>query len=228
MTLLVVADAARHPALLPRCRGAAAAETIALAASLLVLGASFFVTDGAQTVAGGALRGLNDTRVPLLFSAVSFWVVGFATAYTLAFLARMEAVGIWTELGRIPNLSQIGLHADAALNAMRDAGIGPKDIDGIATAGETPVTMAHYLGITPEWVDGTAVGGCSFMSMSATPPRRSRGLCKTVLITHGESGRSGVARHARSWRRTACKASSSCRTGRSARRPCSRSRCCAT
>ena len=55
-----------------------------------------------------------------------------------------------TELGRIPNLSQIGLHADAALNAMKDAGIGPKDIDGIATAGETPVTIAHYLGITPE------------------------------------------------------------------------------
>ena len=68
-----------------------------------------------------------------------------------------------TELGRIPNLSQIGLHADAALNAMKDAGFGPKDIDGIATAGETPVTIAHYLGITPKWVDGTAVGGCSFM-----------------------------------------------------------------
>src|SRR4051812_35640423 len=68
-----------------------------------------------------------------------------------------------TELGRITNLSQIGLHADAALNAMKDAGIGPKDIDGVATAGETPVTIAHYLGITPRWADGTAVGGCSFM-----------------------------------------------------------------
>jgi hypothetical protein len=42
------------------------------------------------------------------------------------------------------------------------AGIGA-DIDGIATAGETPVTVAHYLGLTPKWVDGTAVGGCSFM-----------------------------------------------------------------
>ena len=68
-----------------------------------------------------------------------------------------------TELGRIPNMSQIRLHADAALNAMADAGLGAADIDGIATAGETPVTIAHYLGITPKWVDGTAVGGCSFM-----------------------------------------------------------------
>jgi len=38
------------------------------------------------------------------------------------------------------------LHADAALNAMADAGLKPADIDGIATAGETPVTVAHYLG----------------------------------------------------------------------------------
>ena len=64
-----------------------------------------------------------------------------------------------TELGRIPGLSQIGLHADAALNAMQDCGLTPKDIDGIATAGETPTTVAHYLGLTPRWVDGTAVGG---------------------------------------------------------------------
>ena len=68
-----------------------------------------------------------------------------------------------TRLGVIPDMSQIQLHADAALNAMADAGLKPADIDGIATAGETPVTVAHYLGLTPKWVDGTAVGGCSFM-----------------------------------------------------------------
>ena len=68
-----------------------------------------------------------------------------------------------TKLGVIPDMSQIQLHADAALNAMADCGLKPKDIDGVATAGETPVQIAHYLGITPTWVDGTAVGGCSFM-----------------------------------------------------------------
>ncbi|MBV9554403.1 MAG: thiolase, partial [Alphaproteobacteria bacterium] len=100
-----------------------------------------------------------------------------------------------TELGKIPELSQIGLHADAALNAMKDAGLGPKDIDGIATAGETPVTLAHYLGITPKWVDGTAVGGCSFMiHVRHAAAAIEAGLAKTVLITHGESGRSGVGR----------------------------------
>src|SRR5215471_13700816 len=100
-----------------------------------------------------------------------------------------------TELGRIPGLSQIGLHADAALNAMKDAGLTPKDIDGVATAGETPTTIAHYLGITPRWVDGTAVGGCSFMiHVRHAAAALESGLCKTILITHGESGRSGVAR----------------------------------
>src|SRR5438094_677865 len=98
-----------------------------------------------------------------------------------------------TELGRIPNLSQIGLHADAALNAMKDAGLTPQDIDGVATAGETPVTIAHYLGITPKWVDGTAVGGCSFMiHVRHAAAALESGLCRTVLITHGESGPYGI------------------------------------
>src|SRR3974377_1383997 len=64
-----------------------------------------------------------------------------------------------TKLGVIPDMSQIQLHADAALKAMADAGLKRADIDGIATASETPVTVAHYLGLTPKWVDGTAVGG---------------------------------------------------------------------
>lgn len=99
-----------------------------------------------------------------------------------------------TELGVLPGLSQIQIHADAALNAMKDAGLKPGDIDGIATAGETPVTVAHYLGITPTWVDGTAVGGCSFMiHVRHAAAAINEGLCKTVLITHGESGKSRIA-----------------------------------
>ena len=68
-----------------------------------------------------------------------------------------------TEMGRIPDVSGIGLHADAALNTLKDAGLKPSDIDGVATAGASPVELAHYLGITPTYADGTSVGGCSFM-----------------------------------------------------------------
>jgi acetyl-CoA acetyltransferase len=100
-----------------------------------------------------------------------------------------------TQLGKLPHTSQIQLHADAALNALKDAGLTPRDIDGIATAGETPVTLAHYLGITPTWVDATNVGGCSFMlHVRHAAAAINEGLCKTVLITHGESGRSNVGR----------------------------------
>jgi acetyl-CoA acetyltransferase len=98
-----------------------------------------------------------------------------------------------TRLGKIPDVSVIGLHADAALNAMADAGLKPSDIDGVATAGESPVSIAHYLGITPTWADGTSVGGCSFMlHVRHAAAAINEGLCKTVLITHGESGRSRV------------------------------------
>ena len=43
-----------------------------------------------------------------------------------------------TEMGVIPGLSELRLHADAALNAMADAGLAAADIDGIASAGEAP------------------------------------------------------------------------------------------
>lgn len=99
-----------------------------------------------------------------------------------------------TKLGVIPDMSQIMLHADAALNAMADAGLKPADIDGIACVGPMmPQQIAHYLGITPKWVDGTAVGGCSFMlHVRHAAAAISAGYCRTVLITHGESGRSRV------------------------------------
>ena len=66
-----------------------------------------------------------------------------------------------TELGRIPELSQIQLHADAALNALADAGLKPSDVDGVASAGEMPTNIADYLGIVPTWVDGTMVGAAA-------------------------------------------------------------------
>lgn len=99
-----------------------------------------------------------------------------------------------TELGVIPDVSALGLHMDAALNALQDAGLKPGDIDGVACAGEHPWNLATMLGITPSWVDGTNVGGCSFMlHIRHAAAAIEAGYCNTVLITHGESGRSQVA-----------------------------------
>jgi MATE family multidrug resistance protein len=71
---------------------------IELTATLLMVGATFFVADGIQTVAAGALRGMNDTRIPLLYAAISYWLIGFTAAYGLAFWTGLGAVGVWIGL----------------------------------------------------------------------------------------------------------------------------------
>jgi MATE family multidrug resistance protein len=75
-----------------------AGVAIDLTATLLMVGATFFVADGIQTVAAGALRGMSDTRVPLLLAAISYWLIGFPAAYGLAFRAEFGAVGVWIGL----------------------------------------------------------------------------------------------------------------------------------
>src|SRR6266700_144559 len=75
-----------------------AAATIDLAATLLLVGTTLFVTDGLQGIAAGALRGLKDTRKPLLFAFIGYWLVGFPAAWTLAFHAGLGAVGVWIGL----------------------------------------------------------------------------------------------------------------------------------
>jgi multidrug resistance protein, MATE family len=78
--------------------GASAGGVIDLTATLLLVGATFFVADGIQTVAAGALRGMNDTRIPLLFAVISYWLIGFPAAYGLAFSMDLGAVGVWIGL----------------------------------------------------------------------------------------------------------------------------------
>jgi acetyl-CoA acetyltransferase len=97
-------------------------------------------------------------------------------------------------IGRLPDHSALGLHIEAARNAVADAGLTMRDIDGIATVSAPgPVQVAHALGIYPDWVDGTGVGGSSFLLHVRHAAAAIRaGYAKTVLITHGESGRSRV------------------------------------
>ncbi|KAB2919771.1 MAG: MATE family efflux transporter [Hyphomicrobiaceae bacterium] len=98
MTVLVALTRHAIPLLFLGASAPQAEEAAALAATLLLLGMSFFIADGVQTVAAGALRGLNDTKLPLLFSAVSFWGIGFASSYWLAFRAGLGAIGVWIGL----------------------------------------------------------------------------------------------------------------------------------
>jgi multidrug resistance protein, MATE family len=78
--------------------GSASHGAVELTAALLLVGATYFITDAIQTVVAGALRGLNDTRVPLLFAAVSYWLIGFTMACVLGFKTGLGAVGVWIGL----------------------------------------------------------------------------------------------------------------------------------
>jgi MATE family multidrug resistance protein len=94
-TFLIIASRSIIPRMFLGGTGSAVPETAQLAATLLLIGASFFVFDAIQAIAAGALRGLNDTRMPMIYSAVSFWLIGFSSAYLLAFSAGLNTVGIW-------------------------------------------------------------------------------------------------------------------------------------
>jgi MATE family multidrug resistance protein len=98
MTACVVAAREVIPQLFLGASSMDAQATAALAAMLLAVGASFFIADGVQAVAAGALRGLNDTRIPMLFAAICFWVFGFAVSYVLGFPLGGGAIGVWIGL----------------------------------------------------------------------------------------------------------------------------------
>jgi acetyl-CoA acetyltransferase len=98
------------------------------------------------------------------------------------------------EIGTLPGKSQLTLHVEAVHNAVRDAGLRVSDIDGVFTAGQhSPATIAEAVGVRPRYVDGTTVGGCSFIIMVGHAMLAlHHGLCDVAVISHGESGRSGV------------------------------------
>ncbi len=79
------------------------AAVITLAAELLILAGLFQFSDGLQVAASGALRGLKDTRVPMLITTFAYWGVGMPVGWWLAFRAGLGARGMW--MGLIAGLS---------------------------------------------------------------------------------------------------------------------------
>jgi MATE family multidrug resistance protein len=71
---------------------------ISLAVSFLLVAALFQVVDGAQVVGAGMLRGLQDTRVPMLYAALGYWGVGLLLGVVLAFGLGWGGIGIWIGL----------------------------------------------------------------------------------------------------------------------------------
>ncbi len=74
------------------------AEIISIASKLLLVAAVFQISDGIQVVVLGALRGLQDVKIPMYITFVAYWVVGFPTSYYLGKHTNLGATGIWIGL----------------------------------------------------------------------------------------------------------------------------------
>ena len=88
------------------------ARVLAFAVSYLAVAAVFQIVDGAQVLGAGMLRGLHDTRVPMIYAAIGYWGVGLPCGAWLAFQAGWRGVGIWSGLA-------IGLAVVAVLMMQR-------------------------------------------------------------------------------------------------------------
>lgn len=73
-------------------------EVIAVAAWLLLFAAVFQISDSTQAISAGLLRGIKDMRIPTVFIAIAYWIVGIPLGCLLAFNFKMGAAGIWTGL----------------------------------------------------------------------------------------------------------------------------------
>src|SRR5258706_15612276 len=98
------------------------------------------------------------------------------------------------EMGKLPHKSAFALHAEAARNALADAGIAKTEVDAVFSAGLWMASeTAEYMGIRPRYIDGTQIGGCSFIAhVQHAMAAIEAGICEVALVTHGESGASRV------------------------------------
>ena len=78
-------------------------EVMTLAVSLIFYAGLFQISDGLQVGAFGALRGLKDTRMSMIFNFISYWLIGFSVGYYLGIITDFGPGGLW--IGLISGLS---------------------------------------------------------------------------------------------------------------------------
>lgn len=113
------------------------AKVIALAAQLIVLAGVFQFSDGIQVAANGALRGLKDTRVPMLITVFAYWGVGMPVGWWLGFHRQLGAHGVWMGLIAGLTVAAVLLFVRFWRSAWRERWRQPSLV-----AGATPLTTA--------------------------------------------------------------------------------------
>ncbi len=82
-------------------------EVVTIAAQLLIIAAIFQFTDALQVVALGALRGMQDVKIPTVICFIAYWIIGFPISYYLSMHTSLESRGIW--YGLLAGLSASGI-----------------------------------------------------------------------------------------------------------------------
>ena len=82
-------------------------EIIAIASQLFLVAAVFQISDGIQVVVLGALRGLQDVKIPMYITFVAYWIIGFPVSYYLGKYTSLATTGIW--IGLLAGLSAAAL-----------------------------------------------------------------------------------------------------------------------
>ena len=82
-------------------------EVIVIASQLLLVAAVFQISDGIQVVVLGALRGLQDVKIPMYITFVAYWIIGFPISFYLGIYTELKATGIW--IGLLAGLSAAAL-----------------------------------------------------------------------------------------------------------------------
>jgi len=76
---------------------------LAVGVGLIAVAALFQVADAGQVMALGFLRGVQDTKVPMIYAAISYWLIGMPLSYYLGFVRGLDGIGIW--MGLVVGLS---------------------------------------------------------------------------------------------------------------------------
>ena len=92
------------------------AEVVTIAAQLLLVAAVFQISDGIQVVVLGALRGLQDVKVPMYITFVAYWVIGFPISIYLGLYTDLKGAGIW--IGLLAGLSTAALFLYIRFNGL--------------------------------------------------------------------------------------------------------------
>jgi len=82
-------------------------DVVTIAAKLLLVAAIFQISDGIQVVVLGALRGLQDVKIPMYITFVAYWIIGFPISYYLGEYTELKAVGVW--IGLLAGLSSAAI-----------------------------------------------------------------------------------------------------------------------